>query len=91
MQLDLKLHLHGILCYSYQWYPYRLLPPWSWVEAGDPLSPFLFLIVAKVLGIAFKNVVELGNVKGLQVSNGAPNLSHLHFVDDTHFIRGSYG
>ncbi|GLJ39562.1 hypothetical protein SUGI_0808320 [Cryptomeria japonica] len=50
---------------------------------GDPLSPFLFLMLAEVLSRSVQDRVSKGDIKGLQVSGGISNITHLQFVDDT--------
>lgn len=48
---------------------------------GDPLSPFLFLIVAEGLNVMLKNADGLGSYEGYNV--GTLKISHLQFADDT--------
>jgi len=53
------------------------------LRQGDPLSPFLFLIVAKGLRVMMNAMVEDGLFSGYRVgSNKTINISHLQFVDD---------
>lgn len=47
----------------------------------DPLSPFLFLIVAEGLNVIMREVVALGCFNGYKV--GDVSISHLQFADDT--------
>lgn len=54
------------------------------LRQGDPLSPFLFLIVAKGLNILFKEAICLGLYEGYKVGDLA--ISHLQFADDTLII-----
>lgn len=54
------------------------------LRQGDPLSPFLFLIVAKGLNILFKEAICLGLYQGYKVGDLA--ISHLQFADDTLII-----
>ncbi|WJX66218.1 hypothetical protein P8452_50797 [Trifolium repens] len=55
------------------------------LKQGDPLAPFLFLLVAEGLGALMSKAVSLGFFKGFKVN---PNtlISHLQYVDDTIFI-----
>jgi len=57
------------------------------LRQGDPLSPFLFLLVAEGLNVLMNSVVENNLYKGYGV--GSTNLavvSHLQFADDTLLI-----
>ncbi|GAU48137.1 hypothetical protein TSUD_293770 [Trifolium subterraneum] len=49
---------------------------------GDPLSPFLFLIVAEGLTGLMRKVVELGKFKGYRLNNNI-QFQILQFADDT--------
>ena len=50
---------------------------------GDPLSPYLFLLLVEGLGWLIKRNVEGGFIQGWQWGGGLPVQSHLQFVDDT--------
>nr|GEW17340.1 copia protein [Tanacetum cinerariifolium] len=52
---------------------------------GDPLSPFLFILVMEILHLSFQNVVNAGLFKGV-VLNNSLQLSHLFYADDAIFI-----
>lgn len=51
------------------------------LRQGDPLSPFLFLIVAEGLNLMLKEVVGIGCYEGYKV--GDLSITHLQFADDT--------
>ncbi|XP_022032257.1 uncharacterized protein LOC110933335 [Helianthus annuus] len=52
------------------------------VRQGDPLSPFLFLLVMEALSnILYKARME-GLFKGIQTPNNGPVISHLFYADD---------
>ncbi|XP_026420639.1 uncharacterized protein LOC113316707 [Papaver somniferum] len=53
------------------------------LRQGDPLSPFLFLLVSEVLNIMFSKASRAGKVGGFIVKNGGTTISHLQFADDT--------
>ena len=53
---------------------------------GDPLSPYLFIIMAEGLGRLIKFHVSQNLIQGWQCGNGLPTLSHLQFVDDTNLV-----
>ncbi|PNX97042.1 cytochrome p450 [Trifolium pratense] len=56
------------------------------LKQGDPLAPFLFILVAEGLGALMKKAVELGFFKGIQFPNEGANISHLQYADDTLFV-----
>ncbi|XP_059066340.1 uncharacterized protein LOC131061549 [Cryptomeria japonica] len=53
------------------------------LRQGDPLSPYLFLLLVEGLGRLIKRNVEGGFIQGWQWGGGIPVQSHLQFVDDT--------
>jgi hypothetical protein len=53
------------------------------IRQGDPLSPFLFVIMAEGLGRYLKAAVLEGSLDGLPLHNLHPAPSHSQFVDDT--------
>jgi hypothetical protein len=53
------------------------------LRQGDPLSPYLFLLLVEGLGHLLKRNVELGNIQGWSWGGDLPSQSHLQFVDDT--------
>eukprot|EP00253_Pinus_taeda_P007787 PITA_07787 len=48
---------------------------------GDPLSPFLFIIMVEGLGRCIKNAIQAQDLKGITLHH-APTVSHQQFVDD---------
>ncbi|XP_057432167.1 uncharacterized protein LOC130724918 [Lotus japonicus] len=57
------------------------------LRQGDPLAPFLFLIVAEGLNGFFSQAVRLGRFRGFHLGrNSNIDISMLQFVDDTIFI-----
>ena len=52
----------------------------------DPLSPFLFILVADILGRMMDKAVSIGDVKGFKVGREEVVVSHLQFADDTLFL-----
>ena len=57
---------------------------------GDPLSPYLFLLVADGLSRLIQHEVEAGKLKDLKICRNAPGMSHLLFADDCLlFFQGS--
>jgi hypothetical protein len=63
--------------------PSRPFSPTRGIRQGDPLSPFLFVIMVEGLGCYIKASVEDGSLKGLPLHNLQPAPSHSQFVDDT--------
>ncbi|GJV53561.1 RNA-directed DNA polymerase, eukaryota [Tanacetum coccineum] len=55
------------------------------LKQGDPLSPFLFILIMETLHISVNRVVEAGLFRGVQVGN-AIHVSHLFFADDAVFL-----
>ena len=59
------------------------IQPSRGLRQGDPLSPYLFLIVAEGLSALIKKSVEEGVLEGISVCRKGPKLSHLFFADDS--------
>jgi len=53
------------------------------IRQGDPLSPFLFVIMAEGLGRYLKAAVSDGSLSGIPLHGLLPAPSHSQFVDDT--------
>nr|GFA33841.1 RNA-directed DNA polymerase, eukaryota, reverse transcriptase zinc-binding domain protein [Tanacetum cinerariifolium] len=51
------------------------------LKQGDPLSPFLFILVMESLHLSFQHVVDAGLFTGINLSSSL-NLSHLFYADD---------
>jgi hypothetical protein len=63
--------------------PSKPFSPSRGICQGDPLSPFLFILLAEGLGRYIKASVLEGSLKGLPLHNLQPAPSHSQFVDDT--------
>ena len=67
----------------------------GWVKAsrglrqGDPLSPFLFTLVADVLSRMIMRAEERNMMEGFRVGRNRTRVSHLQFADDTIFFSNS--
>ncbi|GJT65778.1 RNA-directed DNA polymerase, eukaryota [Tanacetum coccineum] len=55
------------------------------LKQGDPLSPFLFILVMESLHLSFQKVIDEGLFKGVSVSSSL-QLSHLFYADDVIFM-----
>nr|GEV63397.1 RNA-directed DNA polymerase, eukaryota, reverse transcriptase zinc-binding domain protein [Tanacetum cinerariifolium] len=55
------------------------------LKQGDPLSPFLFILVMERLHISFSRVIAFGLFKGVNINNSL-TLSHLFYADDAIFV-----
>lgn len=53
---------------------------------GDPLSPYLFIISAELLGRATEEARRLGLVSEIKPTYGIDNIVHHQFVDDNIFL-----
>ncbi|XP_028059460.1 uncharacterized protein LOC114263159 [Camellia sinensis] len=53
------------------------------LRQGDPLSPFLFIIVVETLNILLERAKHLGLIRGVSVCSSGLRLTHLQFADDT--------
>ncbi|GKU90798.1 hypothetical protein SLEP1_g4749 [Rubroshorea leprosula] len=53
------------------------------LRQGDPLSPFLFLIIAEGLNGLVSEAVKNGKLEGVEVGNKSFSISHLQYADDT--------
>lgn len=56
--------------------------PTRGIRQGDPLSPYLFLMVAEGLSCLIQKAEERGELEGIKICRGAPTVSHLLFADD---------
>lgn len=63
--------------------PSNTLRPSQGLRQGDPLSPFLFILMIEGLGRMINAAKEKGRIKGLKLTQNGEALMHLQFVDDT--------
>ncbi|GJS87764.1 RNA-directed DNA polymerase, eukaryota, reverse transcriptase zinc-binding domain protein [Tanacetum coccineum] len=52
------------------------------LRQGDPLSPFLFIIIMEGLHVALSDSIRNGLIRGINFGTSDINLSHLFFADD---------
>ncbi|GKA11204.1 RNA-directed DNA polymerase, eukaryota [Tanacetum coccineum] len=55
------------------------------LKQGDPLSPFLFILIMETLHLSFQRVVDAGMFHGLKLG-GTLNLSHMFYADNAVFV-----
>lgn len=53
------------------------------LRQGDPLSPFLFVLIAETLDIIIKKASNLGLWSGVEICKDGMKLTHLQYADDT--------
>jgi len=56
------------------------------LRQGDPLAPFLFLIIAEGLAGLVRQAIKVNLLKGVKVGRKAVETRVLQFVDDTLFL-----
>jgi hypothetical protein len=56
--------------------------PGRGLRQGDPLSPYLFILVTEGLTSLIHKAVASGDIHGVKICRGAPVVSHLLFADD---------
>lgn len=61
--------------------------PSQGIRQGDPLSPYLFLLCVEGLSALIAKREQCGAPSGVQICEGAPNIHHLLFADDS-FLFG---
>uniref|UniRef100_A0A803QHF5 Reverse transcriptase domain-containing protein n=1 Tax=Cannabis sativa TaxID=3483 RepID=A0A803QHF5_CANSA len=64
-------------CLSHKIFPTR------GIRQGDPLSPYLFLLVAEGLSGIINAKTNSNSFHGISISRSAPSISHLLFADDS--------
>ncbi|KAM1344988.1 hypothetical protein FF1_034399 [Malus domestica] len=68
--------------------PGKKFAPSRGLKQGDPLSPYLFILVREVLSRLFQEAAATNLLDGVQIGLSGPRISHLFFADDTFlFLR----
>lgn len=71
--------------------PCRFFQAKRGLKQGDPLSPFLFILVSEILSQGLKNLLVLQQIQPYAVGRGCTPISHLAFPDDiVVFTRGDW-
>lgn len=70
--------------YSYEINGFKTnsINPQTGLRQGDPLSPYLFILVFDVLSRLINDAHSKGQFQGIKLANDAPALTHLFFADD---------
>ncbi|GER30020.1 RNA-directed DNA polymerase (reversetranscriptase)-related family protein [Striga asiatica] len=66
--------------------PLGLLKPSRGLRQGDPLSPYLFIIISEALSNLIKHASILYSFQGIKISKNSPPVTHLFFADDSIFF-----
>ena len=61
----------------------EIISPQRGLRQGDPLSPYLFLIVAEGFSSLLHIANQQGLIEGIKICPNAPSISHLLFADDS--------
>lgn len=63
--------------------PHGDIKPTKGLRQGDPLSPYLFLLVSEGLNGLIQQAVAGGDLRGFSLCRNGPQIFHLFFADDT--------
>ncbi|KAK9911294.1 hypothetical protein M0R45_035213 [Rubus argutus] len=66
--------------------PFGKIVPTRGLRQGDPISPYLFLLVAEGFSSLVRNAGMNRLIHGVSIARGAPSVSHLFFADDSLFF-----
>ncbi|OMO94054.1 reverse transcriptase [Corchorus capsularis] len=67
----------------------RMILPSRGLRQGDPLSPYLFLLVIDALSRLIQVGMDTGYIEGLKLAINCPEISHLLFADDSLFFMNA--
>ncbi|GJW92885.1 RNA-directed DNA polymerase, eukaryota [Tanacetum coccineum] len=56
------------------------------LKQGDPLAPYLFILVMESLHLSFSRVIDAGIFTGIRIDS-TTMISHLFYTDDAIFVR----
>lgn len=63
--------------------PFEMVQPSRGIRQGDPLSPYLFLIIYEGLSHLINKAVLQERLSGMKISASGPAVTHLLFADDS--------
>ncbi|GJS67889.1 RNA-directed DNA polymerase, eukaryota, reverse transcriptase zinc-binding domain protein [Tanacetum coccineum] len=75
---SVSIHINGS--------PSKEFPMKRGLRQGDPLSPFLFLIVAEALQVMITDLCNKYNYRGISLYNDGANISLIQYADDALFF-----
>ncbi|GJR84770.1 reverse transcriptase [Tanacetum coccineum] len=68
-----------------------VIKPQRGLRQGDPISPYLFIIIADVLSRQISRAMTLGTLSGIKMARNCPLISHIFFADDSlFFLKASH-
>lgn len=56
------------------------------LRQSNPLSPYLFILVAEGLSVLIQQREAAGLIHGVQIQSQVPSISHLFFVNDCYLL-----
>lgn len=63
--------------------PFGRIVPTHDLRQGDPISPYLFLLVAEGFSSMLRQACRERVIHGVSIARGAPSVLHLFFADDS--------
>ena len=63
--------------------PTRIMNPTCGIQQGDPLSPFLVILMAEELNRLRQDQSSIIEIRGLNLHEGMDKKTHQQFMDDT--------
>ncbi|CAL8151990.1 unnamed protein product [Prunus armeniaca] len=63
--------------------PFGRIIPSRGLRQGDPISPYLFLIVAEAFSALLQQAERDSRLHGVSIAPSAPSINHLFFADDS--------
>lgn len=63
--------------------PQQFFTPKRGIRQGDPLSPYLFLLISKALSSLLRKVEQVGSISSVPIGKCLLKVNHLFFADDS--------